>query len=117
MQYPCKRSVSTSQIWIFFFGFFCIRFRLGHGIIRTRKIIRWHKPISIRQARIRISIIGVEFDGFFEMLDGFVESLLAAFVPFAATGLIFGLSLGVLGGFLGELLSLGSIQPTLEFAG
>ena len=51
------------------------------------------------------------------MLDGAFEAIFVTAVPFAAAGFVLGLGFGVVGGFLGELLSLGSIQPTLEFAG
>ena len=51
------------------------------------------------------------------MFNGFVESLLAAFVPFAATGLVFGLGLDIFGGFLSKLLGFGVVEAAFEFAG
>ena len=51
------------------------------------------------------------------MPDGIIKPFLVSAVPLATAGLVLGLRLGVVGCLLGELLSLGSIQATFEFAG
>lgn len=103
MLHPRDRGIGAGQIRIQFDGLLSVGLGLGHRLLWLGKIVDRQQAKGICQADIRIGVVRIEFDGFFKVRDGVVEALLAALVPFAATGLVLGLGLGVFGGFLGRV--------------